>query len=320
MMSRMGGTGDYRAGRQKAVVVLSLLTGAIVWGMVWYPYRVLQQAGVSGLPATMLTYLVALLVGAVWLFPVVRQSWRAGDMGGKLLLIGLAGGGSNLGYVLATLHGEVMRVLLLFYLAPLWTVLLARLLLGERLTGSGGWVVALSLGGAVVMLWHPESGLPWPASGAEWLGLGAGFLFSLANVLVRQMAQVPVEVKSLAVFFGAVLLGALALPFENYGLAVGQDGAGLLAQVMSHAWLLLLIGGVLMTINLIVQFGLTHTAATQAVVIFLFELVVAAVSSWLLVGEMMRPQEWLGGAMIVAASLFSGRLAADEANSREGTA
>jgi drug/metabolite transporter (DMT)-like permease len=42
-----------------------------------------------------------------------------------LLLIALVAGGCNLGYVLATVHGEVMRVLLLFYLAPLWTVLLA---------------------------------------------------------------------------------------------------------------------------------------------------------------------------------------------------
>jgi drug/metabolite transporter (DMT)-like permease len=61
--------------------------------------------------------------------------------------IELAAGGCNLGYVLATLNGEVVRVLLLFYLAPLWTVLLSRLLLGERLNRFGVFVIALSLAG-----------------------------------------------------------------------------------------------------------------------------------------------------------------------------
>ena len=35
--------------------------------------------------------------------------------------------------------GDVVRVVLLFYLMPLWTVLLARVVLHERLT-AGGWL------------------------------------------------------------------------------------------------------------------------------------------------------------------------------------
>jgi drug/metabolite transporter (DMT)-like permease len=63
-----------------------------------------------------------------------------------------------------------------------------------------------------------------------------------------------------------------------------------------------------MVVNLVVQYGLTHTPANQAIVVFLFELVVAAMSSWLLADEAMDAREWMGGAMIVAASLFSGQL------------
>ena len=64
----------------------------------------------------------------------------------------------------------------------------------------------------------------------------------------------------------------------------------------------------LLATNLFVQYGLTHTSANRAIVIFLFELVVAALASWLLAGEAMTLQEWLGGTLIVAASLLSGRL------------
>ena len=88
--------------------------------------------------------------------------------------MGIAIGWSNLAYVLGVLEGEVMRVLLLFYLAPLWTVPLARILLHERLDRRGMMVMALAFAGAMAMLWHPELGVPWPSSRAEWLGFGGG--------------------------------------------------------------------------------------------------------------------------------------------------
>jgi drug/metabolite transporter (DMT)-like permease len=59
-----------------------------------------------------------------------------------------------------------------------------------------------------------------------------------------------------------------------------------------------------------VQFGLTRIPAGRAVVILLSELVVAAIAAWWLADETMGPREWLGGALIVAASLISAKLEA----------
>lgn len=280
----------------KTLAVSALLAGAVVWGVIWYPYRLLEAAGVSGALSSTLTYLAALLLGLT----VLRKAWRRARWSWMLVPIALAGGGCNLGYVLATLHGEVMRVLLLFYLAPLWTVLLSRLLLGERLTLAGAAVIGFSVAGAFIMLWHPALGMPFPRNGAEWIGMASGLLFALTNVLVRRAAHLTIEVKSLAVFAGVVVLGLAALPLE--GAEAGMHHA-------PSIWLVIVvIGLVLLVINLVVQYGLMRTPANQAIVILLSELVVAAVSSWLLAGEAMSAQEWLGGAMIVAASLFSGRL------------
>ncbi len=284
---------------KNTVALVSLLAGATVWGLIWHPYRVLEEMAVPPILAATLTYLVALLLG----FPLLRRRLAGARPGGMLLLIALVAGGCNLGYVLATVHGEVMRVLLLFYLAPLWTVLLARLLLQEKVSLPGTAVIALSLAGAVVMLWQPSLGLPLPANGAEWIGLAAGFLFALANVLIRKAHDLSIELKSMAVFAGVALVGLFALPYEPARQAVPPAPAWLLVGV---------VGLVLLATNLFVQYGLTHTPANRAIVIFLFELVVAALSSWLLAGEAMTPQEWLGGAMIVAASLFSGKLEARE--------
>ncbi len=290
----MAGSSDYRAG--SAAAVAALFAGATVWGLVWYPYRLIEAAGMSGLLATTLTYAVALVLGLA----LFHRQLRGARVDRWLVAIAIASAGCNLGYVLAVLHGEIMSVLLLFYLAPLWTVLLARLLLNERLTRAGLAVVALSLTGAAIMLWHPETGLPWPRQGAEWLGLGAGFMFALSNVLIRRADHYSIALKSMAVFAGIVLIGLLGILLLEPVAVPAASG---------RVWTLLLaVGVVLLVINPVVQYGLARVAAGRAIVIFLFELVVAAFASWWLAGEVMDAREWLGGTLIVAASLFSAKL------------
>lgn len=290
-------------GREKTVAITSLLTGATVWGLIWYPYRVIEAAGLDGVSASLITYLVALVFGVI----AFRATLRTARFSWWLPAIALAAGGCNIGYVLAILHGEVMRVLLLFYLSPLWTVLLSRVLLKEHLTRDGAKVIALSLAGAVIMLWHPRLGFPWPGKLAEWIGLAAGICFALQNVLIRKTVALSIELKSTAVFAGVIVLGLILMPFEP---ASSISGLGNLE------WTILIVTGiVLLVVNVVVQFGLMRLPANQAIVIYLFELVVAAISSWLLAGETMGLREWIGGAMIITASVFSGKLEQKAASS-----
>lgn len=285
--------------KQKMLAVSGLLSGAIVWGLIWYPYRVLAEVGISGALSSLMTYIVALALGLI-VFP--RAFQKLNRAGWLAILIGVTAGWTNLAYVLAVIHGEVMRVLLLFYLSPFWTVIFARLLLREKPVLAGYGVMALSLGGAVVMLWRPEFGLPLPQSQAEWLGLSAGLMFALSNVLARKAHNLDVQVKSVSIWVGVALLSLLPVLWEPGGVQP-------MATLAWSGWLwLLLVGVAIFAITLTVQFGLSHTPANQAIVIFLFELVVAAISSYLLAGEVMSSQEWLGGIMIVMASLFSGKL------------
>ena len=271
----------------------------MVWGLMWYPYRVLQGAGVSGELATLLTYAIALLFGLLVMGPIWRELRMAGWWGVSIML---ASGWTNYGYVLAILDGEVMRVLLLFYLAPLWTVLFSRWMLDERLNRYGYGIIALSLGGAFIMLWKPHHGLPLPQNRAEWIGLSAGMGFAMLNVLVRRTQHLSVNFKSAAVWFGTVLLTGASLLYHG-NLAPQVQG------VTPAAWgLLALIGLVLCATSIIVQYGLTHLPANQAIVLFLSELVFAAASSYFLASEAMGLREIMGAVLIVSASLLSGRI------------
>lgn len=282
---------------------LSLLVAATTWGLIWYPYRLLQADGLSGSVSSLLTYALGILP---LLFLARRGRWHApAGQWGWLLAVALTAGWTNLSYVLAVIHGEVMRVMLLFYLAPLWTVVFARLILKEH-AGPWGWaVIGLALAGAYVMLGSSDDlawQLPLPASGAEWLGLASGIGFALTNVVSRGARRIPIETRSLWTFIGvATMAGAFVL--------VEGMPSGVVAALGAGHWLLL--AGVTLALVLAtftVQYGLAHTPANKAVVIMLFELVVAAISSQWLAGEMMGPREWIGGTMIVAATLFSMKL------------
>ncbi len=284
---------------QRFLAIGSLVYAASLWGLVWYPYRLLNEAGVGGIASSFFSYAVPLILFG-WLH--LRELRRTRGHWMWLTVLGLAAGWTNLAYVLGVLEGEVVRVLLLFYLSPLWTVLLSRLLLGEKLNRVGGMVMALSFAGAMVMLWQPGGELPLPTNRGEWLGLSAGVMFALSNVISRHLGGVSEGSKAVCIWVGVSVLTVTGLLLYPAELDFVEHAGG-------SVWLLLLAVGVAIgSMTYAVQYGLARVPANQAIVIFLFELVVAAVAAYFLSSERMGPQEWAGAIMIVAASLFSGRM------------
>ncbi len=287
---------------QRTLAISSLVYAATLWGLVWYPYRLLDEAGVGGVPSAFFSYATPLLLLGWWHGRALR------DARGQwlwLCALGLAAGWTNLAYVLAVLEGEVVRVLLLFYLSPLWTVLFSRFLLHEKLNRAGWAVMALAAGGALAMLWQPGD-WPLPANRAEWLGLSAGVMFAASNVVSRHLDGVTEGAKAVTVWAGATVLTLIGLVLQPSGLDFAGD-----AEV--GTWLMLLGVGLLIgTMTYAVQYGLARVPANQAIVIFLFELVVAAIAAYFLSDERMGVQEWIGAAMIITASLFSGHMEDDQ--------
>ena len=197
---------------------VALFIGAGIWGLLWYPYRLLEQADINGPASATITYLFALLLGLVIFRKNLRISHLSDGNPYLLLWIGLLVGCACMAYILGVIHGEVMRVLLLFYLAPLWTIIFSRFLLKEKLSTYGYWVICISLSGAATMLWQPGNNFPLPSSYGDWMGLAGGFAFALSNVLIRKDQGHSVQLKSLAVWLGVVVVGlsySLFLPMTH---------------------------------------------------------------------------------------------------------
>jgi drug/metabolite transporter (DMT)-like permease len=276
--------------------VLSLLLTASLWGLVWYPLRLLEEQGLHGLWLSLASYAAALALGLPWL-----RKWRADWKDNALLLavMTLAVGWCNVAFVLAVLDGTVVRVLLLFYLSPLWAIILGWVFLGEHPGSSGLLVFVIAITGAATMLWDPDMGLPWPRDRADWLAASSGFAFAFANVIVRKTQDVSMQTKSIASWLGVVLVAGVWLLIIQNPLPSVQTSAWIGAVLLG--W----FGFMLMTVALI--YGVSHMPVHRSAVILLFELVIGAVSSLLLTDERVQYQEWVGGVLILAAAYLAAR-------------
>jgi len=283
----------------RAAAVLALLLNAFTWGLSWWPLRRLQAAGVHPLWATVLVYVVALAVILAWRPGALAHALRAPS----LWWLVLASGATNAAFNWGMAIGDVVRVVLLFYLMPLWAVLLARLLLGEPLSARALVRVALALAGAAVVLWPAGGGWPLPQALAEWLAVIGGASFALNNVLLRREAAQPEEARALAMFAGGALVAgvlALALAAEGVVNPLPAPAPGWLAGTFGLA-LWFLFG------NLALQYGAARLPANATAVVMITEVLFASTSAVLLGAGTLTPALVLGGGLIVGAALSAAR-------------
>ena len=98
----LGGKVALGGGQTPALAVLALVASAALWGISWYPFRLLAASGVSGVWAIIATELIAAALCLVIFWPqIVRRreqdrqapylvvgSWLVGRRGGAALGVG----------------------------------------------------------------------------------------------------------------------------------------------------------------------------------------------------------------------------------------
>lgn len=286
---------------------LALVFNALVWGLSWWPFRQLELHGLHPLWATVVVYVPTALAIAAARPHAVLQLLR--DR--ALWVVMLAAGATNAAFNWGAVIGDVVRVVLLFYLMPLWSVLLARWLLSEALTLRAGVRMVLALLGAGIVLGVPTTGgvpgLPLPQSLPDWLGVLGGFAFALNNVMLKRTGDRPEAGRVLAMFVGGALVaGALAL-----ALSLRGEVAWPLAGEASLPWqvpvLTLGLSALLLCSNLALQFGAVRLPVQVSSVLMLSEVLFAALSAAALGAGQITGQLLAGGALIVLAALWAAR-------------
>ena len=278
--------------------VAALLFNALVWGLSWWPLRELQAHGLHPLWATVIMYSVAALVIVAWRPRALLQACTQP----RLWILAAASGVTNAAFNWGVSTGDVVRVVLLFYLMPLWTVLLARVVLHERFSAHTLLRVALALAGAVVVLKPADSPWPVPQGLPDWLGILGGFAFAVNGVALRRMARhTQEEARAVAMLLGCVVVAGVAAS------VLGAHGRLPSPPHPQAAWLAIVLATALafMCSNLAYQHGAARLPANVTSVVMLTEVVFASVSSVLIAGESLTLNKLVGGGLIIAAALLA---------------
>ncbi|HEY9025048.1 MAG TPA: DMT family transporter [Burkholderiaceae bacterium] len=288
--------------RGAAAPVLALLVNAFTWGVSWWPFRQLQAMGLHPLWATVLIYVLSALAILAWRPSALRQF-----IGHPALwLIFVGSGVTNATFNWSVSIGDVVRVVLLFYLMPLWSLLLARVILKEKLSPGALVRVAMALAGAALVLSHGGTS---EAGGAtrggllpDVLALLGGLAFALNNVMLKRESAQPEEGRALAMFLG----GAVVASVTALALSAG-NGAGVRWPVASMQWVLPAVGLALafMASNLCLQYGAARLSAAATAVVMPCEVLFAALTAAWWGGATLHASVVAGGALILAATLAS---------------
>ena len=282
-----------------ALSVVALVINALIWGVSWWPFRELQGLGLHPLWATSLVYalvfglLLTRFAGTLPQFARHPSLWA----------LAIASGFTNVGFNWAVTVGDVVRVVLLFYLMPAWSVMVAWWLLGEKPTAGSLLRLVLAMAGVLVVLKTPDSPWPIPSSLPDWLALGGGLCFAITNALLRKLgteASVPSGARMLAMFGGgAVLASGAAL------IGMGQGLVAAPALAASGLWIVAALSLAFLTCNACLQYGASRLPGSTTALVMLTEILFASGSAALLGTAEFTPRILWGGSLIVLAALLA---------------
>ncbi len=290
-----------------SVGVLFVALAAASWGTLGVIATGLIDAGFTGFEVAALRVLfsaIALLAAApLVLRSYIRTMLRHWPLLAAHSLIGVLF--YNVAYFLAIAEMGVTFSVGLLYTSPVWTLLFAAILLGERPTplrvalASGACVgVALTLG--------IGGGGTVPSATGIVLGLAAGASYALYPVIGKKAVK---RVHSTALLFSSFIISGLA----TLTLSPTWSGLRRLGETSgSDAWAALLVMSLFGTIFSYFLFtrGLHTVPASTIAVITTIEPLVAIALAATILDEALSLLQYLGIGLIIASGVFSSRLGA----------
>jgi drug/metabolite transporter (DMT)-like permease len=276
---------------------LALLLNAFVWGVSWWPFRELHRLGLHPLWATALIYAVSMSL----LLAVRPHAWRGLAREPMLWVLLAASGFTNVGFNWGVTVGDVVRVVLLFYLMPAWTVVLAWIMLGERPTRWSLLRLVIAMAGVVTVLKTPDTPWPMPQSLPDWLAIAGGLSFALTNIVLRRLRHVEAPARIFSMFAGGAML-ASASALVGMGAAVVPP---LPAPQLAWTAVGLALSLGFLASNVALQYGAARLDAHASALIMLSEIVFASASSVALGAATLTWRIAIGGALILFAAVWS---------------
>ena len=275
--------------------LLIIFLASSFWGVLWVPMRHIEAMGLSGLWVVVLFHFLpalAMLPLIVKTAPSSRRDWRQAAVAGALMGAGFAL------YALGLVVASVTKTVILFYMTPIWSTVIAYFVLRER-AGWGRWLaIAAALVGCALVTGVSRDELRFDP--ADLLGLLSGLFWALGSVMIRRYDGLNfVTVSFLQYLFGGImaLLAALYLgdPLPQLNAFLQAIPPAFLASVVVFLPSVLLIFRIMQYVSP----GLVG-------ILMLSEALVAAVSAAFWLGETLSSMQWIGVGAILTTGVFIG--------------
>jgi drug/metabolite transporter (DMT)-like permease len=280
--------------KEAAMASIAVALCGAVWGVYWLPLRHLHELGLDGAWATAAFFIAALPPALVLCFAARREI--AAQIRAFLWLALLNGLVFNL-YSNAYAGTSVFNVLFLFYLSPIWSILIARFWFGERAGLARIACVVAGLGGLVLML-SKDGGWPLPRNLADWMAIASGVLWAIVAIYVRKSAKVGAAANSAAFFVGGLVVAMLfAVAFSHDQMPSLPVIGDALPLVLGIAWLAWLPS------QFLLFWGVRRISPVRTGILLMTELVSGVATAAWLSGDPITWQQAVGGALILAAGL-----------------
>lgn len=278
----------------KNMAVIVLFMSSVGWGLTWLPIKYLSEMGLDSMHLIFIAFFSGALVLMPWL--IKQRAFWSGSMG-LMLAIGLSGGVANAAFQTAIAHGDVIRVMILFYMLPVWSVIGGRIFLNEKIDSLRVIAVLMCLTGAALIL--DIKNTSWVGiSYIDVLALFSGLGLAVTNILFRFTQHIPVMSKVAIMFIGCVFLIAISITVIPTDNSLPDNSSILLSILYGALWLTLITTGT--------QWGVTQIEAGRSAIIIVMELVVAVISAAMLTASSLGLYGIIGGILVVSAALLEG--------------
>lgn len=273
--------------------IVLVCIAAFLWGSIGVVVALIF--GQLAVDALMLgTLRLAIVVPFVWVWHRLssgRWAIQAALPQHRAMLVGgIAFAAYQVAYFAAIPHiGVAMSVMLNICSAPIFTAVIARIWLGERLHWVQWLAIGCAIGGASLLVTHPTASSEW-----SWIGvvyaLGAGLCYSIVAVTTRRVASSFQVATPLAYMFGVAAVVLI-------GITIAVGSAVPTAPLVWWGAIYLALVPTLLSYMLYVR-GLQTISATTASTLSLFEPLTSTMLAVLILGEHLRLSAWVGVALL----------------------
>jgi drug/metabolite transporter (DMT)-like permease len=271
-----------------------LYAGA-VWGLFWIPLRELEDAGFQGLWITVVYFLIP----ALCLIPVTIWRWKYVKRGGfQLQLTAIISGGALLLYSTSIVYTDVVRAILLFYLTPVWGIILGRIFLGDKISTPRIIAMILAIIG-MLTIFGLGAKFPLPQNLGDWLGLCSGFMWAVAMVLINKNKNHSTIELTVGFFQWSLILSLFAAVLLSPDSLPSFDKIVPVIPLMLTFMVLLILPGTYASL-----WGPKYLNPGVVGLLFMTEIVVGAISVAILAGEPFGIREITGVLFIAGASML----------------